>query len=163
MIGVPGPYGFVCFTGDDFAILRPPARSNGALGARHQYALGVGKRWRSHRDIYSATPSSYTRTCSTRTRSIRGFLVLPQGDTISVAPLGTYSPIGLRCPKSKLSQQAIIKVKLFSFFVYGLGVEVFVLFFVACCDTCFASVFFSACTAHAKGNCPCGTEHAIEE
>ena len=74
-----------------------------------------------------------------------------------------WKPSGRRrlVAKVKLSQRVITKVKLVSFFVYGLGVEV--LFFVACFDICLASILFSTCSAHAKGNCPCGTEHAIEE
>ena len=68
--------------------------------------------------------------------------------------------------KVKLSQRAIIKVKLVSFFVYGLGVEVLFVFVVGCFDTCLAYILFSACSAcsaHAKGSCPCGTKHAMIE
>ena len=66
--------------------------------------------------------------------------------------------VGLRCPTSKLSQQAIIKVKLISFFVYGLGVEVFVLslwrvVILVSHLFCFQRV----------ARVPRGTEHAIEE
>ena len=79
-----------------------------------------------------------------------------------------WKPSGRRrlVAKVKLSQRVITKVKLVSFFVYGLGVEVLFVFVVACFDTCLAYILFSACSAcsaHAKGNCPCGTEHAIEE
>jgi hypothetical protein len=79
-----------------------------------------------------------------------------------------WKPSGRRrlVAKVKLSQRVITKVKLVSFFVYGLGVEVLFVFVVACFDTCLAYILFSACSAcsaHAKGSCPCGTEHAIEE
>ena len=58
-----------------------------------------------------------------------------------------WKPSGRRrlVAKVKLSQRVITKVKLVSFFVYGLGVEVLFVFVVACFDTCLASTFFSVC------------------
>ena len=63
--------------------------------------------------------------------------------------------IFFRCPKSKLSQRAIIKVKWVSFFVY---VEVLFLWRVL---MLVSHQFWKR--FQAKGNCLSGTEHAIEE
>ena len=63
--------------------------------------------------------------------------------------------IFFRCPKSKLSQRAIIKVKWVSFFVY---VEVLFLWRLLILVSHLLWKRF-----HAKGNCPCGTENKLAD